>query len=39
MSTLFHIDSSAIYGRSVFREPTAAFVTQTHAQTFLGGHS
>ena len=28
MSTLLHIDSSPLYGRSVSRELTAAFVTQ-----------
>src|ERR1700686_1882612 len=28
MSTLIHIDSSPLYGRSVSRELTAAFVTQ-----------
>ena len=31
MSTLLHIDSSPIYGRSVSRELTAAFVTQWKA--------
>jgi FMN-dependent NADH-azoreductase len=28
MSALLHIDSSPLYGRSVSRELTAAFVTQ-----------
>ena len=28
MSTLLHIDSSPLYGRSVSRELTAVFVTQ-----------
>ena len=31
MSTLLHIDSSPLYGRSVSRELTAAFVTQWRA--------
>src|SRR5437879_3580141 len=31
MSTLLHIDSSPLYGRSVSRELTAAFVTQWKA--------
>jgi FMN-dependent NADH-azoreductase len=31
MSTLLHIDSSPLYGRSVSRELTAAFVTQWEA--------
>src|ERR1700690_2773770 len=31
MSTLLHIDSSPLYGRSVPRELTAAFVTQWKA--------
>src|SRR3984957_15184078 len=31
MSTLLHIDSSPLYGRSVSRERTAAFVTQWKA--------
>jgi len=34
MSTLLHIDSSPLYGRSVSRELTAAFVTQ-----WKGSHS
>ena len=31
MSTLLHIDSSPLYGRSVSRELSAAFVTQWKA--------
>jgi FMN-dependent NADH-azoreductase len=31
MSTLLHIDSSPLYGRSVSRELTAAFATQWKA--------
>ncbi len=31
MSTLLHVDSSPLYGRSVSRELTAAFVTQWKA--------
>ncbi|HLY97881.1 MAG TPA: NAD(P)H-dependent oxidoreductase, partial [Candidatus Angelobacter sp.] len=31
MSTLLHIDSSPLYGRSISRELTAAFVTEWKA--------
>jgi len=36
MSTLLHIDSSPLYGRSVSRELTAAFVTQWKASHLDG---
>ena len=37
MSTLLHIDSSPLYGRSVSRELTAAFVTEWKAAHPDGG--